>query len=190
MLAVRPLVTQRTALAAAAATAAAVTAGLSVTLMEEKNRNKFPSVVKYSDISIWEKGNRIIYIQGARNYSQFSADLAARLVQDIKPQGVFVDITQDEVQMDYNIYERVQSVLRSKGTLGEDTDLSQQEMMIEREHEIENGGLEPIPDYAPPGRRFYQIWFDNYEIDIAIKKVFKHLMYAGTYSELVQSARM
>lgn len=132
--------------------------------LDAKSLN-LPSVVKYSDISVWKKGKRLIYIQAARNYSQFSADLSARLVKDVKPQAVFVDIT-DLVAHDYKIYDRIESIRKGDPPPDE---------KIVQESEVE-GTLPPIPNHAPEDRGLPTIWYDKFMINRTIKRVFRQLM--------------
>jgi hypothetical protein len=43
-------------------------------------------------VSVWERGNRIIYLLGTAHVSSASAQLAGQLVRDVHPEGVFVEL--------------------------------------------------------------------------------------------------
>jgi pheromone shutdown protein TraB len=43
-------------------------------------------------VSVWTRGNRIIYLLGTAHISEGSAQLAGQLVRDVVPEGVFVEL--------------------------------------------------------------------------------------------------
>lgn len=43
-------------------------------------------------VTVWKRGNRVVYLLGTAHISQVSADLAGQLVRDIQPNGVFVEL--------------------------------------------------------------------------------------------------
>jgi hypothetical protein len=82
--------------AAAAAAAVALPTSASATAVAVEPTKPPPLVTTASvcdpTVSIWTRGNRIIYLLGTAHISEGSAQLAGQLVKDVVPEGVFVEL--------------------------------------------------------------------------------------------------
>ena len=70
-------------------------------------------------VSVWKHDNRIIYLLGTAHISETSADLAAQLVRDVAPTGVFVELDLKRVG---GLPQQGQSVSRVNMGQASDTD--------------------------------------------------------------------
>jgi PHD/YefM family antitoxin component YafN of YafNO toxin-antitoxin module len=94
---------------------AVVGGGSSVTLMEtgakapptKMAKRKDVTCLPHGDVTILRKQGRYIVLMGALNYARESSELAASLVQQVKPQAVFLDIN-ERVFTDFGIDKRVE----------------------------------------------------------------------------------
>jgi hypothetical protein len=89
-------VTQAAA-AAAAAVALPASATAAVATKAAVEPIKPPALVTTAavcdpTVSVWTRGNRIIYLLGTAHISEGSAQLAGQLVRDVVPEGVFVEL--------------------------------------------------------------------------------------------------
>jgi hypothetical protein len=87
-------VTKTAAAAAAAAIAlpASATAATTAALSTKPPALVTSAAVCDPTVSIWTRGNRIIYLLGTAHISEGSAKLAGQLVRDVVPEGVFVEL--------------------------------------------------------------------------------------------------
>lgn len=83
--------------AAAAAAAVALPGSATAAITAAPESTKPPALVTTAavcdpTVSIWTRGNRIIYLLGTAHISEGSAKLAGELVRDVVPEGVFVEL--------------------------------------------------------------------------------------------------
>ena len=163
-------------LMAVAAVGVFVGDGTPNTLMENKTKTT-SLVVKFSnvpclprtDVSILTKNGRIILLVGAVNYSKESSDLVGSLIQQVRPQAVFLDIN-ERVFRDFGIDKRVENRLAIT-----DRDLWKKLIL---QPQVDNSDMALIPDHS----KATMLSFLDPPVKESIQAVFSQLRMAGVQS--------
>lgn len=98
-------------------------------------------------VSVWEKGDRIIYLLGTAHISSSSAELAGQLVRDSHPDAVFVELDLKRVAGASNMARRMEANERMQISSDDDSQITKPTRVI-----VSPVGRSPAPTEQLPSQ--------------------------------------